>query len=236
MNLIQYLKNATYPHTGTPVIAFFGDSVTHGAFECLENEALSCTFDFNAVYHNQLRNMLLEVNPWLPVSIINAGVAGDHAVASLSRLDRDVIAHKPHLCVVNFCLNDVMSVALEDYLAALREIFTRLRAAGIPPILLTPNMFNTYSHPETVACFVEFSKLTAQTQKAGTLTVWVNAARDLAREMDVTIADAHAVWQRLEQEGRDLTMLLSNRINHPTREMHKVFAEAIFHVLDNDIE
>ena len=34
MNLIAYLKNAVYPNTGTPVLAFFGDSVTHGAFEC----------------------------------------------------------------------------------------------------------------------------------------------------------------------------------------------------------
>ena len=73
MNLIAYLKNAVYPHTGTPVIAFLGDSVTHGAFECIQGDTAGCIFDFDAVYHERLRRMLLTVNPWLPVSIINAG-------------------------------------------------------------------------------------------------------------------------------------------------------------------
>lgn len=235
MNLIKYLKEATYPNTGTPVIAFFGDSVTHGAFECLEGQDLSCAFDFDAVYHNRLRNMLLTVNPWLPVSIINAGVAGDHAVASLSRLDRDVIAHKPHLCVVNFCLNDIMTVSEAEYLAAMREIFTRLRAAGIPPILMTPNMLNTYTHPETVARFVEFSKATAETQNSGRVTAQVEAVRALAKDMGITVADTYAKWQAMEAEGRDITLCLDNRINHPSRELHALFAEAIFEVLDRDI-
>mgnify|MGYP002517584902 CR=1 FL=1 len=76
MNLIHMLKTATYPATGTPVIACFGDSVTHGAFECLDCEGANCIFDFDSVYHARLRRKLMEVNSWLPVSIINAGVAG----------------------------------------------------------------------------------------------------------------------------------------------------------------
>ena len=36
LHLIQYLKEASYPVTGTPLVAFLGDSVTHGAFECLQ--------------------------------------------------------------------------------------------------------------------------------------------------------------------------------------------------------
>ena len=134
MNLIAYLKNAVYPHTGTPVIAFFGDSVTHGAFECIQGDTAGCTFDFDAVYHERLRRMLLTVNPWLPVSILNAGVAGDNAPMAVARLERDIMTHKPHICVVNFCLND-LSETVEEYTAALREIFTRLMAADIRPIL-----------------------------------------------------------------------------------------------------
>ena len=32
MNLIQKMREAVYPRTDTPVLAFLGDSVTHGAF------------------------------------------------------------------------------------------------------------------------------------------------------------------------------------------------------------
>ena len=137
MNLIQYLQTATYPHTGTPIIAFLGDSVTHGAFECIQGDSAGCIFDMDAVYHERLRRMLLAVNPWLPVSIINAGVAGDNAIMGLARLERDVISHKPHICVVNFCLND-LSETVEEYVAALREIFTRLMAADI--LLYQPDL------------------------------------------------------------------------------------------------
>ena len=147
MNLIQSLKTAVYPGTGTPVIAFLGDSVTHGAFECIQGDTAGCIFDFDAVYHARLQRMLREVNPWLPVNVINAGVAGDNAPMGLARLERDVIAHRPHICVVNFGLND-LSETVEEYVGALRAIFSRLREAGIAPILLTPSMLNTYVHDD----------------------------------------------------------------------------------------
>ena len=235
MNLISELKNAVYPVTHAPLITFFGDSVTHGAFECPEGAAVDCIFDFDAVYHHQLQQMLLEVNPWLPVNILNAGVAGDHAAAALGRLEQDVISHRPQLCIVNFALNDVMTLSEKDYLDALREIFTRLRAAGIAPILLTPNMLNTYVHPETAERYRAFAAMTAQAQTEGRMTKRVNAARALANEMQVVVADAYAVWEEMQRQGRDVTACLSNYINHPTREMHRVFAKAIFDVLDQDI-
>ena len=31
LHLIQYLKEASYPVTGTPLVAFLGDSVTHAS-------------------------------------------------------------------------------------------------------------------------------------------------------------------------------------------------------------
>lgn len=234
MNLIHNLKTATYPDTGTPVIAFFGDSVTHGAFACIQGDTASCEFDFDAVYHERLRRMLMQVNPWLPVSIINAGVAGDCAPTALARLERDVIAHKPHICVVNFCLND-LSETVEAYVAALREIFTRLKNAGIAPILLTPNMLNTYVHPDTIPMYREFAAVTAMWHNTGHMDTYVEAARTLAREMDIPVADAYARWKKLEGEGVDITACLANYINHPTRALHAIFAEELFQVLDGEV-
>ena len=234
MNLIQYLKTAAYPNTGTPVIAFFGDSVTHGAFECIQGESAGCIFDLDAVYHERLRKMLLTVNPWLPVSIINAGVAGDNAPMSLARLERDIISHKPHICVVNFCLND-LSETVGEYVAALREIFTRLMAAGIRPILLTPSMLNSYVHPDTIPMYKDYAAVTAAWHQSGYMDTYVDAARALARELGVAVADAYARWKALEAEGVDITASLANYINHPSRELHQLFADALLETLNGEV-
>lgn len=234
MNLIQYLQTATYPHTGTPIIAFLGDSVTHGAFECIQGDSAGCIFDMDAVYHERLRRMLLAVNPWLPVSIINAGVAGDNAIMGLARLERDVISHKPHICVVNFCLND-LSETVEEYVAALREIFTRLMAADIRPILLTPSMLNTYVHPDTIPMYRDFAAVTAGWHQSGLMDGYVEAAKTLAAELGVAVADAYAKWKALEAEGMDVTENLANYINHPSRELHQLFADALFETLQGEV-
>ena len=234
MNLIRYLQTATYPHTGTPIIAFLGDSVTHGAFECIQGDSAGCIFDMDAVYHERLRRMLLAVNPWLPVSIINAGVAGDNAIMGLARLERDVISHKPHICVVNFCLND-LSETVEEYVAALREIFTRLMAADIRPILLTPSMLNTYVHPDTIPMYRDFAAVTAGWHQSGVMDGYVEAAKTLAAELEVAVADAYAKWKALEAEGMDVTENLANYINHPSRELHQLFADALFETLQGEV-
>ena len=234
MNLIQYLQTATSPHTGTPIIAFLGDSVTHGAFECIQGDSAGCIFDMDAVYHERLRRMLLAVNPWLPVSIINAGVAGDNAIMGLARLERDVISHKPHICVVNFCLND-LSETVEEYVAALREIFTRLMAADIRPILLTPSMLNTYVHPDTIPMYRDFAAVTAGWHQSGVMDGYVEAAKTLAAELGVAVADAYAKWKALEAEGMDVTENLANYINHPSRELHQLFADALFETLQREV-
>ena len=234
MNLIHYLRSASYPHTGTPVIAFLGDSVTHGAFECIQGDSAGCIFDMDAVYHERLRRKLLTVNPWLPVSVINAGVAGDNAITALPRLERDVIAHKPHICVVNFCLND-LSETVEEYVAALREIFTRLLAADIRPILLTPSMLNSYVHPDTIPMYKDYAAVTAAWHRSGYMDGYVEAARALARELGIAVADAYAKWKELEAAGADITASLANYINHPNRELHGIFADVLFETLQGEV-
>lgn len=235
MNLIQKLREAVYPRTDTPVLAFLGDSVTHGAFECIQGESAGCAFDFEAVYHNRLRKKLLEVNPWLPVSIINAGVAGDNAEMGLARMERDVLSHRPDLCVVNFALNDV-NQPLDVYVSSLGRVFDRLHEAHIPAILLTPNMLNTYVHPGTIPMYRDYAAVTAEYQISGRMDTYVDAARELAAGRGIPVADAYAAWGEMAGRGTDTTCLLANYINHPTRELHALFADALFAVLDQDIK
>ncbi|MBQ8525468.1 MAG: hypothetical protein IJ460_01945 [Clostridia bacterium] len=44
------------------------------------------------------------------------------------------------------------------------------------------------------------------------------------------MCDCYAKWKKLS-ETEDTTMLLVNRINHPTREMHELFAQSLFELL-----
>lgn len=229
-DLIHHLKTAVYPETGAPLVAFFGDSVTHGAFECLDTAGADCVFDFDAVYHAVLARELRRVNPWLPVSILDAGVSGGSARSSLARIERDVISHRPDLCVVNFALNDVND-PLEVYRASLAEILDRLSEAGIPTVLLTPNMLNTYVHPDTVPKFRAYAAVTAEYQNSGRMDAYVDAARELAAERSLPIADAYAKWKAMAAAGQDTTVCLANYINHPTRELHRLFAETLFETL-----
>ena len=52
----------------------------------------------------------------------------------------------------------------------------------------------------------------------------------LAKEMGVTVCDCYSQWKELAKT-QDTTMLLANRINHPTREMHELFAESLFRTI-----
>ena len=87
LHLIQYLKEASYPVTGTPLVAFLGDSVTHGAFECLQGAGENCNFDFDAVYHAVLARELRRINHWL----------AEHSHCGCSGRQRQVrsVAHRP---------------------------------------------------------------------------------------------------------------------------------------------
>ena len=96
-------------------------------------------------------------------------------------------------------------------------------------------MLNSYRHPDTPKKFFEFAGQTAQMQTDGTVDKYVNAVRELAKEMGVTVADAFVTWEKMRADGVDITLCLDNLINHPKRELHQIFADAIFDVLDNDI-
>ena len=68
-------------------------------------------------------------------------------------------------------------------------------------------------------------------QKGGKMDAYVQGMRDVAKELDVPLADVYAEWKRMAAEGMDTTALLVNGMNHPTPEMHKLFAEKLFDLI-----
>lgn len=214
--------------TDGPVnIVFFGDSVTHGCFE-------DGVCDLEAVYHARLGRMLHERYPVMPVNIINAGIGGVTAKGSLGRMERDVLCHHPDAVTVCFGLNDVNGTK-EDYINSLNEIFGILREKHIDTIFLTPNMLNTRIDDEVLAFsrFRDYAHVTMDMQLGGRMDEYIDAARKCALGQGAFLCDCYAKWKRMYDEGKDTTVLLANRINHPDREMHALFAEELLRVMEN---
>ncbi|HBP38631.1 MAG TPA: GDSL family lipase [Clostridiales bacterium] len=237
MNILKRLseKNADTAYGRAITLAFLGDSVTQGCFELFKGYQTDFdgTVDYEAVYHAQLKKMLGLVFPGAPVNIINAGIGGNSARQGYERLERDVLSYSPDLAVVCFGLNDVCGGAdqIDQYVHSLSEIFKKLKAHAIETVFMTPNMLNTYPSSLVIDCVADFAVHTAELQNNGVMDAYMDAARKLCADQGIPVCDCYAKWRKLYQAGVDTTKLLANHINHPTREMHLLFAAALFDLI-----
>ncbi len=235
MKITEKLTARQNDQFGNPpvTIAFLGDSVTQGCFECYYDEEVGyfgpCEYENSFAEH--LRHFLLLLCPNAQINIINAGIGGDSAPGGLARFDRDVAPFHPDLVVVGYALNDSGhgQEGLDRYKTALSGIVEKVAAIGAECILLTPNSMNDRVSPHltnphmrnAAAAFVQVD-----------LDQYVDAARAVAAEHGVPVCDVYARWTAWRRAGINVTELLSNKLNHPVRELHRLtaylLAETIF--------
>lgn len=207
---------------GPITIVAFGDSMTHG-FEGPDKIL------YETVYWRRLQKKINALYSYVPVNVINAGIGGITAIASLDRMESQVLCHNPDLVIVSFGLNDV-NLSLDDYLVPLRTVFNRCIERGIEVIFMTPNMLNTRVADDTEEKYMAYAHTTADYQNSGRMDKYMKAACGLADEMGVAVCDCYAEWKELSKT-QDVTLLLANRINHPTAEMHELFADRLFRMI-----
>lgn len=186
-------------------IVSFGDSVTGIYYHSGGHRS----------YPGLLAEGLRRRHPESTVEVINAGISGNTTSNGLARLEKDVLAHRPDLVTVMFGLNDVAKGTLPLYRENLAEIVSRCRAAGAEVVLCTPNPVSaTPERPVAeVAAFAE-------------------AARELARGMEVPLADVHAELSRIRREDpEDWRLSMSDEI-HPNLRGHRRLAESILRVIE----
>lgn len=217
-------------------LAFLGDSVTQGCFELLPKagEGFLNVFDRQNVYHTYLQQILSVLYPSVPVNVINAGVAGTSAPFGLERLERDVLCHKPDLTVVCFGLNDSGGgeAGISRYTDALSQIFDKLRENGSEVIFMTPNMMASHvSSAITQPAFIALGEKFSKRQAKGIMDQYVAAAKALCREKNVPVCDCYGKWKALEANGVNTTELLANKMNHPIRPMHWLFAMSLVEIM-----
>ena len=207
---------------GAVNIVVFGDSVTHGALGPDE-------INYETVYWNQLKKRINGVRNYIPVNVINSGIGGITAAASLHRMERDIFSHHTDLVIVCFGLNDVNG-SPDEYLASLKRIFTECKDREIETIFMTPNMLNTYVADDTLEELKEYAAKTAEMQTSGRMDSFMQKAVELAENMGIKVCDCYKKWKELS-ESCDVTMLLANRINHPIKEMHTLFCDSLFEII-----
>ena len=223
----------------TPTIAFFGDSVTHGCFECYEREkgVIDTYYEIKNGYPTRVKELLNEVYPASHINIINAGLSGDKASNAINRLERDVLVYKPDLCVVSFQLNDSMDgeKGLDLYKRSLSTIFAKLKEIGSEIIFLTENYMCTHVSPSLDNQLLrDIAAQSAEIQNSGIAKKYRDAALDICKANNVKVCDIYAKWEKMEKDGIDVTELLSNKINHPSREFHFVIAQELIKVMSED--
>lgn len=100
-------------------VVFLGDSITSG-----HGLPLAATFP-------------LRLGTALGINVRNAGISGDVTAGAIHRLERDVLAYRPKLVVVELGVNDIFQRRpREETLGNLRAIVRRLRQDGAGVLLL----------------------------------------------------------------------------------------------------
>ena len=219
-------------------VAFLGDSVTQGCFEVyrLSPEAIQTVFDSKYAYHKYFSEIFSYLYPSVPVNIINAGISGVTASHSLKMIDDLVIKHNPDLVVVCFGLNDSGKGedGLKEYIDSLEGIFERIKETGSDIIFMTPNMKCTH-----ISCHInddmleDAAKISADSQNNGVFDKYIDEAIKLCERKNVIVCDCYKKWKKMHECGVDVTELLSNKINHPTREMNWLFAYSLVETIFN---
>ena len=160
--------------------------------------------------------------------IVNAGISGDSARYGFERMEQDIIRFKPDLTVVSYGLNDSLGGDVDAYGENLTKIFKALQAAGSEVIFLTENMMNSRVHESiTDERIVSIAKSFMERQAEGILDRFMERARQVAKACEVEVCDCHKIWRDMDRNGVDTTDMLSNRLNHPSRQMNMLFAEEL---------
>jgi hypothetical protein len=97
---------------------------------------------------------------------------------------------------------------------------------------MTPNMVGERAVAEETDPFM-YSVLeeVAVFQSDGTMDRYMEKAREVCKNNDIPVCDCYRKWKKLRENGVDVTRLLSNRINHPSENMHWMFAVSLFEMI-----
>jgi lysophospholipase L1-like esterase len=181
-------------------IVAFGDSITGVYYHT------GCS----RAWADMLELALKKPYPNAQIEMTNAGISGHTSAQGLARIEKDVIAKKPDLVVVMFGMNDCSRAPLEEFRKNMEKIAERCFDAGSAVVFSTPN--TVYQNPHRpIAWLAEFAR----------------AAREVARKLEIPMADSFSAYARMEREDPNGWRLLMSETIHPNLNGHRKFAEVM---------
>lgn len=182
-------------------IVCFGDSITGVYYHSGGLRA----------YPEMLQVALEKLYPGAPVKVFNAGISGNNTNAALARIERDVLARKPHLVTIMFGMNDLVGVPRDKYRENLLEIIRRCREAGAEVIICTPNSIYRDAGARTIEGLAQYAQ----------------DARGVGEAAGAPVIDFFGIYENLWIGDRHRWMLLMSETIHPGMDGHKLFAEEL---------
>lgn len=213
-------------------LCFFGDSITEGCFEFNEDFS-DTTFKRELGYPVKLQKLIKE-KIGKDVEIINAGKSGNNTVKALKRFKNDVLDKNPDFVLIMFGSNDVVNIYMKQfdqttYLTNMKYFFDTLKEKGIEVAYMSPSMMATRDTGKLVNTkYQETLQDCIKIQNDGTVDKFFEDIMTKCHEWDIPVVDVYSKWKKLQDEGVDVTDLLVNDVNHPTEEMHNLFALEIY--------
>ncbi|WP_409344257.1 SGNH/GDSL hydrolase family protein [Paenibacillus sp. MBLB4367] len=154
---------------------------------------------------------------------INAGVSGNTTRNLLARLTRDALQFKPDLVTLMIGVNDCgKGVPLEEYAQNLETLIASIRQSGSEVLLLTQHPL----HPG----------LPEIAEKYGEYPDFMEAARTVAKRLEVHLCDIYEGWQTALADHPNRFWSLMNDPLHPNERGHRLTAQLVLETLGLTLE
>jgi len=194
---LQAELEKTWPANRAVHIVCHGHSVPAGYFRTPVVDS------FNA-YPHLLHRALKDRYPRAVINVIVTAVGGESSDQGAARFEREVLAHRPDLLLIDYGLND-RRIGLGAARKAWVHMIEQAQARGVRVLLLTPT-----------------ADLGARMDDpTDPLLQHAAQIRELAATYDVALADSLAATQACVRGGDALATLMAQS-NHPNRKGHEL--------------
>lgn len=193
------------------------------------------------VYAERVNTKLQSIGSSL--SVYNAGIPGNTTAQAVKRLQKDVLAYKPRIVVMQFGINDSAidvwkkppavkpRVDLEHFIANYRTMIAATRKAGAKVILMTTNPLRWQGKTRELYGKPPYLPDAEDGFESPTLLAYNQAVRALAKELGLPLVDVHAAYPAYAvKKQTTVAAMLSDGI-HPGDLGHELVAELLVPVI-----